>query len=162
MVSQSFNRFALVAALVFAAGCGGKGDSQSGDSEAPAAAADTGLTPFQLENGIGPVTQAVEVGPVDHEMAERGEKLFESKCSACHKLDQRYVGPPLGQVTERRTPAYVMNMILNPDGMYNKHPAARQLLGEYMTQMPNLNLTREEARDLLEYFRSVDTTAAGK
>jgi cytochrome c len=159
MVLQRLKIVAPLAVLLVALGCGQKDKQETGASDAAAAASDTGLTPFQIENGIGPVTEPVAVGPVDHEMAERGEKLFESKCSACHKLDQRYVGPPLGQVTERRTPAYVMNMILNPDGMYSKHPAARQLLGEYMTQMPNLNLTRDEARDLLEYFRSVDTTA---
>ena len=49
-------------------------------------------------------------------------------------------------MTTKRSPTYLMNMILNPDGMYAKHPSARALLAEYMTQMPNLGLTQEQAR----------------
>jgi len=45
------------------------------------------------------------------EMAEEGKTLFDAKCAACHKMDERYVGPALGGVTERRSPAYLMNMI---------------------------------------------------
>lgn len=32
-------------------------------------------------------------------------------------MDERYVGPPLGDILERREPAYVMNMILSPEKM---------------------------------------------
>jgi cytochrome c len=64
------------------------------------------------------------------------------------------VGPPLGDVTVRKSPAFVMNQILNPEGMYTRHPEVRKLLGEYMTQMPNLGLTRDQARQVLEYLRT--------
>ena len=135
--------------------CGRGGDpaheAKSEPAAAPAAAGD--LTPFELKNGIGPVTTEIAVGPLDHEMAERGEKTFEAKCSACHKMDEKYVGPALGTVTERRTPAYIMNMILNPEGMYTRHPVAKQLLAEHLTQMPNLGLSQNEARELVEYLR---------
>lgn len=160
-MSSSFRAGVFLVGLLILTACGG-GAKKDTDNAQAAATPDTGLTAFQMENGIGPVTEAVTLAALDPAMADRGEKLFESKCGACHKLDQRYVGPPLGQVTERRTPAYIMNMILNPDGMYSRHPVARQLLGEYMTQMPNLGLSQEEARDLLEYFRSADSAAAGK
>ncbi len=140
-------------AVAFLLGCSGKADAP-----APAAAAPTatpaGLTPFQQEHGIGPVTEVVTLGPVDAALASAGKATFDSKCSACHKMADKYVGPPLGDVTVRRSPAYVMNMILNPEGMYARHPAARQLLGEYMTQMPNLALTRDQAREVLEYLRT--------
>jgi mono/diheme cytochrome c family protein len=114
-----------------------------------------GLTTFQLKNGIGPITEEVKVGPVDKALAAQGEKLFAAKgCTACHKMGEKYVGPALGGVTERRTPTYVMNMILNPQEMYERHPVAHELLAEFMTQMPNLNLTRDEARAILEYLRT--------
>jgi mono/diheme cytochrome c family protein len=142
----------VLIAIVLGTACGG------GKTEQPAAtataAAGSDLTPFQLENGIGPVTEVIQVGPIDKEMAEEGEKLFTAKCSACHKMTDRYVGPPLGAVTVRRAPAFIMNQILNPDGMYTKHPVVKQLLGEYMTQMPNLGLTRDQARQVLEYLRT--------
>lgn len=138
----------VITALSLACGRG-----EAGPARAPAGAAPGELTPFQQTNGIGPITSEVTVGPLDHAMAERGEKLFEAKCSACHKLAERYVGPALGQVTARRTPAYIMNMILNPEGMYTRHPVAKQLLAEYGTQMPNLGLTADEARAVVEYLR---------
>lgn len=150
--SSCFRPVALVASLLLAACGGGKPDTP-----APPAAAATnpsGLTPFQEEHGIGPVTEEVVLGPVDHEQAEAGKVLFESKCSACHKMEEKYVGPPLGDVTTKRSAAYLLNMILNPDGMYAKHPSARQLLAEYMTQMPNLGLTQEQARQVVEYLRT--------
>ena len=137
--------------------------AQAGSEPAAApAAAGSDLTPFQLKNGIGPVTTEITLGPPDHAMAERGEKTFETKCSACHKFDEKYVGPALGGVLERRTPAYVMNMVLNPEGMYTRHPVAKQLLAEHLTQMPNLGLSQDEAREVVEYFRAQAAKSATK
>ena len=107
-------------------------------------------------------TEAVTLGALDPAMAERGKATFEMKCSACHKFDARYVGPSLGGVMERRTPAYIMNMILAPEEMYTKHPAAKQLLAELMTQMPNTGLTRDQAREVVEYLRTVPPTPSGQ
>jgi mono/diheme cytochrome c family protein len=105
--------------------------------------------------GVGPV-QSVTVGPLDTAMATKGEKLFNEKCSACHKIDERYVGPAIKGVSTRRAPEWVMNMILNPVEMTQKDPTAKELLGEYMAQMTNQNVTEDDARALLEYFRKVD------
>ena len=153
MTDRLLTRVFFVGVLVGAAGCGAK-DAAPPAPPASASAAGGDLTPFQLEHGIGPITAVLNLGPVSHEMAEAGEKLFETKCSACHKMVDRYVGPPLGGVTTRRTPEFNMNQILNPDGMYTRHPVVKQLLGEYMTQMPNQGLTQGEARKVLEYLRT--------
>ena len=110
----------LVALGLVAGGCGGRGtgkaepDRSAGSS---AGSSENQLTPFELENGIGPVKEKVVVGPVDRALAATGKGLFETKCSMCHKMDSTYVGPSLGEVTARRTPAYIMNMILNPQEM---------------------------------------------
>lgn len=112
-----------------------------------------GLTAFEQENGIGPIKETVVVGPLDEKMAEAGEEVFEQKCSACHKLGEKYVGPALRGITERRTAAYIMNMILNPQEMVERHPVAKQLLAEHMSFMPNQGLTPDEARLVLEYLR---------
>ena len=145
----------LMVALVALAGCGGdKGQAETGTPAAAAPAAASGdLTCFELGNGNGPVTEAIPATPIDGALAETGEKVFEEKCSACHKLEERYVGPALGGVTQRRSLAYVMNMILNPDGMYTRHPEAKKLLAEYLTQMPNQGLSREDARAVVEHLR---------
>lgn len=146
-----------LAALTFAA-CGKNDPAVSTTpppaSSAPAADA-SGLTPDQIENGIGPVKN-VEVGAtIEAALASQGETLFNSKCSACHKLDERYVGPPLRDVTKRRTPRYVMNQMLNPAEMAQRHPEGKKLLAEFLTQMPDQQLTQDDARALLEYLRKV-------
>jgi len=161
MHRPSLTRFRFTLLLVAVAACGG-GKTEQAPAAAATPPADGGLTPFQLENGIGPVKEALTLGPANHELAEKGGVIFQGKCSACHKMAERYVGPALGDVTKRRTPAYILNMILNPEEMYTKHPAARQLLAEHMTQMPNLALSQDEARQVLEYLRTQATTKAGE
>jgi len=144
----------LPTVLLAVAACGGKPASAAGAAKADPPAGD-GLTAFQQENGIGPVTEPVEVAATpDHAMAEQGEEVFEHKCGACHKMGEKYVGPALGEVTKRRTPAYIMNMILNPQEMVERHPVAKQLLAEHMTFMPNQGLSKDEARHVVEYLRT--------
>jgi hypothetical protein len=48
-----------------------------------------------------------------------------------------------------------MNMILNPEEMVNKDPIAKELLDRYLSPMADQNLTEEEARKVLEYFRTI-------
>lgn len=115
------------------------------------------LDPMQ-DKGVGPIT-SVEIGPIDKELVQKGKEVFESKCAACHKFDSKYVGPGLAGVTTRRTPEWIMNMILNPVEMTEKDPLAKQLLEEHLTQMTFQDVTQEDARAILEYFRSVDETA---
>lgn len=154
----------LVFLAAFAAACGGGEGPPGGaatdetDERRPGAAATTadGLTEEQLEYGIGPI-RSVELADVDPELAEEGAEVFKVKCSACHKLEERYVGPPLGDVTERRTPEFIMNMILNPDEMVARHPEVKALLAQYYTPMPDQDLTEEDARAVLEYLRAPAT-----
>jgi mono/diheme cytochrome c family protein len=146
----------VLALGLVAAGCGGGGGGEAPPA-APPAGTPAELSAFQLEHGIGPITEAITLpAEVDHELAEAGEAVFEQKCSACHKLEEKYIGPALGEVLELRTPAYVMNMILNPQEMIDKHPVVKQLVAETMSFMPNQNVTRDEARAVLEYIRSQD------
>ncbi len=148
-----------VTSLVGLLACGGGDKAAAPPAASTPAAAGSDLTPWQLTNGIGPVTEPLALGPVDAHEVEEGKKLFEAKCSACHKLGERYVGPPLGGITEKVTPEFAMNMILNPQEMYTRHPAVKKLLGEYMTQMPNLGLTQEQAREVVEYLRTTPPPA---
>lgn len=107
-------------------------------------------------NGVGPIQEVSLSDTIDEEMATKGEEIFTSKCSACHKAEKRYIGPSPKGILDRRTPEWVMNMILNPDGMVKNDPVAKQLLMEYNgTPMANQNLTKEEARAVLEYFRTL-------
>ena len=83
-------------------GCGSESADTSGAASAPATPA--GLTEAQLVHGIGPIT-AFDPGPLDHALADQGMEYFKLKCSACHKMEGRYVGPELGTITNDRSPA---------------------------------------------------------
>lgn len=159
-MQAQIRKSARAAILVFlaasAAACGGgEGPPGGADTESSEGAAATagGLTAEELEFGIGPI-RSIELPELDHELAEEGARVFSVKCSACHKLEERYVGPPLGDVTERRTPEFIMNMILNPDEMVARHPEVKALLAQYYTPMPDQQLTEQDARAVLEYLRA--------
>lgn len=144
----------LLILLLLLAGCGGSdgnGETQTKDT------GDGALTAFEQTHGVGPVNEVVTIDEIDPEQVALGKEIFRTKCSACHKMDQDYVGPPLGEVLENRSPAYVMNMILNPVEMTKKHPEARKMLAQYMNQMTFQNVTREEARAIVEYLATVET-----
>jgi cytochrome c len=115
-----------------------------------------GLSDWELENGFGPIKKKLNLGTLDMEMASEGEKIFESKCASCHKLDERYTGPAQRDVLRRVTPEFFMNMVLNPDENIDKHPHTREMLGQYMNRMTNQNINLKDARSLLEYFRVLD------
>jgi len=113
--------------------------------------------PIDLSNkGVGPITSVEFGAEIDAEMAAIGENTFSTICVACHMAEQRMIGPALKGVYERRSPEWVMNMILNPDGMLKEDPIAKALLKEYNNAiMLNQNLSEEDARAVAEYLRTL-------
>ena len=109
------------------------------------------------EIGIGPITTTMELGAIDSTMAENGDKIYAAKCLVCHTMYDQVVGPALANISKRRAPEWIMNQILNPTEMVEKDPIAKKLLEKYKAPMANLNLTKEEARAILEYFRKKDS-----
>ncbi|SRX55139.1 cytochrome c [Aequorivita sp. CIP111184] len=106
--------------------------------------------------GIGPIKNLELPATVDQAMAAKGMEVYKNKCMACHKPDKKFIGPAPTGVLERRTPEWIMNMILNPEEMVQKDPIAKALLMEFNgSPMANQNLTEEEARQVLEYFRTL-------
>ncbi len=120
------------------------------------------LTDFQLANGIGPVMKPLELKPIDKKTAAEGEKIFEQKCFSCHRLDQKLVGPPLHEVLKRRSPEFVVNMIMNPDIMIQKHPEVKKLLAQYLQKMTYQDVKLEDAFKILEYLRVQNETPITK
>lgn len=105
------------------------------------------------DKGIGPIT-SITLGEIDQAMVTEGQQIFKAKCSACHKVSKRFIGPEMKGVTQRRSPEWIMNMILNPEEMVQKNQIAMDLLKEYNAPMANQSLTEDEARKILEYFRT--------
>ena len=95
--------------------------------------------------------------PLNAQWVADGKAIYDLKCQSCHKLtDEKLVGPGWKGVTERRKPEWIMNMITNVDMMLEKDPQAQKLLEECLVRMPNQNLSKEEARKVLEFQRSND------
>jgi mono/diheme cytochrome c family protein len=147
---------ALVAVAVLLTGCsGGSNDTSSGSetstAKETAAAGNDG-------KGVGSITH-IDLGPIDATVAAKGQEVFDSKCAVCHKFEERYVGPALAGITTRRKPEWIMNMILNPELMIAEDPDAKALFTEFLTPMANQNISEEDAKAILTYFRSRDEGA---
>lgn len=109
------------------------------------------------EIGVGPIKKVELSATIDNALVEQGKTVFEAKCVSCHKFDEKLVGPPLKGITKKRKPEWIMNMILNPEKMTKENIEAQKLMAQYLTQMTFQNVTEQEARGVLEYFRSVDS-----
>ena len=142
----------LIAALILM-NCGGGDTEATKEAAAPKLSPD-GLTQEQLKHGIGPIG-VLTLGPQDEVLAAKGAEVFELKCVACHKINERLVGPPLAGITTKRSPAFIMNMILNPDEMVKKHHEVKAMLAEFYVPMTFQNVTEDDARAILEYLRTL-------
>ncbi len=146
----------IMAMAISLASCGG--DKPKKDAPVVTPVQETASTPEVSDpmsnKGIGPISN-VSLGEIDQKMVAEGEAIFKAKCTACHKISKKFIGPALKGVTERRSPEWIMNMTMNPEEMIQKDPIAKVLLAEANgAPMANQNLTEEEARALLEYFRT--------
>jgi cytochrome c len=84
-------------------------------------------------------------GPVETDAA-MGEQIFNTRCIACHKFDQRLVGPPYVETL----PKYendiesLANFILNPVKINPEYPV-----------MPNQGLKPNEAKAVADYIMKI-------
>jgi cytochrome c2 len=107
--------------------------------------------------GIGKYEHVQLTHPLDQNMIAEGTKVYDVKCASCHKLtDERLVGPGWKEVTDRRTPEWIMNFVTNTEEMIEKDTAAKNLLEVCLVQMPNQNLSEQDARSVLEFMRKND------
>jgi hypothetical protein len=155
----------LLALGAFIVGCGEKKEEKKDGgfemnrtkTETKTETVTTEGVPVDLDNkGVGPITSVTWNDEIDTELAAKGEEKYNAICTACHMAEQRMIGPALKGVYDRRSPEWVMNMILNPDGMLKEDPIAKALLKEHNNAiMLNQNLSEEEARAVAEYLRTM-------
>jgi mono/diheme cytochrome c family protein len=114
---------------------------------------------YDPKRGLGKHTaESIKLGAIDAVMAENGAKIQGVKCASCHKItEEKLVGPGWKGVTTRRTPAWIMNFITNPDPMIDKDPAMQAQLEICLVRMPNQSLTDDDARNILEFMRKNDS-----
>ena len=107
-----------------------------------------------LDNkGIGPI-KSLTLGDIDEGMAATGKELFKINCTACHKFKKKYIGPALKGVMDRRSPEWIMNMMLNADEMLKNDPVALGLIAKYNAPMAQQQISEEESRAIVEYLRT--------
>jgi cytochrome c551/c552 len=95
--------------------------------------------------------------PLNASWVTDGKGIYELKCQSCHRLtEERLVGPGWKGVTQKRKPVWIMNMITNVDMMLETDAEAQKLLEQCMVRMPNQNISKDEARQVLEFMRSND------
>jgi len=105
--------------------------------------------------GVGPVHTFAHTR-FDEQLADKGNKLFIVKCTICHEIKEDKIGPALYGVTKKRTPEWMLNMMLAPEKMLVEDPDARRLASSYDGVMTNMGLQPEEAIAVLEYLRQED------
>lgn len=153
-----FNFLILSLLVVLLSSCGGDASKKS-ESKKPFTVSKPVAASEQVDlknEGVGEIHGLDLSEAVDQTMVAKGEEVFKLKCTACHKTDKKFIGPALKGVTERRSPSWIMNMMLNPEKMIKEDPLAKKLLMEHNgSPMANQNLTKEEARAILEYFRTL-------
>lgn len=149
---------AIFAIILFA--CGGGNSSQSEQAKKPPQPPKV-VDPYENwkeYHGLGPVKPFTLPAEIDQELAAKGKEIYETMCTACHKVDKKFIGPPPTGILTRRNPAWIMNMILVPDKMILEDPIAKKLLADYNgAPMANQGLTQDQARAILEFFRTLDT-----
>ncbi|MBE8721876.1 copper oxidase [Sphingobacterium sp. Ka21] len=105
--------------------------------------------------GIGPITSFTQP-EFDQTVADEGNKLFIVKCTMCHEHGEDKLGPALKGVTKKRTPEWILNLILHPEEMFEKDPDALAIKENFPSMMVNVGLQENEAKAILEYLRQED------
>ncbi|MBX2984621.1 MAG: cytochrome c [Bacteroidia bacterium] len=145
------------AALLYACG-GSQTTNEENTSSTTEQTTDTKkeVSEYDPHRGEGKFKDVV-LGALDNAKADKGKAIYDMKCQSCHKLtDERLVGPGWHGVTQRRTPAWLLNFITNPDEMLDKDPELQSQLEICLVRMPNQNVADEEAYALVEFMRKND------
>jgi protein SCO1/2 len=94
-----------------------------------------------------------------------GQRLFQSRCSACHSIGKGdAIGPDLAGVSARRERAWLTRYVQAPDAMLAAgDPVATGLFQKYrQVRMPNLKLSTSEAGAIVSYLATPAVASAGK
>lgn len=155
---NTLKAFSLIGITAFAMACGG---GEAGPTTAPTPPA-VESTPGASTPVAGLITaDEVKLGPIDAGMVAKGKEIYDVKCQACHSLGtNRVVGPGWEGVVEQRRPEWIMNMIVHTDAMLESDEQAQALLEECLVRMPNQNLSKDDARNVLEFMRSLNQKPA--
>lgn len=154
MKTKHYPIFTVLLAGFFIAGCGDTTEPEETSINGEEVVSQSTNSPAESK-GIGPIKELV-LGELSEKLVADGKAIYDAKCTACHNISAKLIGPPQAGVLDRRTPEWVMNMILNPSEMIKKDPIAKALLKEFNNvPMTEQGLSEQDARAILEYFRTI-------
>lgn len=102
---------------------------------------------------------------VGYGQSAEGEKVFSTKCVACHTIGKgKLVGPDLAGVTQRRENSWLKRQIKEPDKLIAENdPIAKQLLAESNNvPMAPLGLNDNEVDQVIAYLASTEGALAAE
>lgn len=156
MKAHAWTAAATILAFTLVACGGGTPATPPGAKAGGAPDANTSTTGTGKSSAPMITAADLNLGEIDAAMAEKGKTTYDVKCQACHSMgENRVVGPGWKGVTTKRKPEWIMNMIMNIDVMLSEDPEAQKLLEECLVRMPNQNLSKDEAREVLEFMRTL-------
>ncbi|WP_423146847.1 cytochrome c3 family protein [Rubrolithibacter danxiaensis] len=95
--------------------------------------------------------------------AAEGGALFKQKCTACHALDRKVVGPALKGITESKEEAWLLKWIKNSQALVASGDAeAVKIFNEYgkVAMPPFPELTDDNVKSILAYIKQESTKPA--
>jgi mono/diheme cytochrome c family protein len=89
--------------------------------------------------------------------ADSGKEFFEKECAGCHTIGGGDSGgPDLKGITGKRPAAWLERVIVEPDKLAaEKDPVQLGLVKQYGGEMPNLGISRDDAKKILVYLKNV-------
>lgn len=88
---------------------------------------------------------------------QTGQGLFIKACQSCHSIGQGIdIGPDLLNITQRRSRAWLIRFIMEPDRVMQEKDATALALNQAFPDiiMPNLGLSKTDASDVLVYIET--------
>lgn len=94
--------------------------------------------------------------------ADQGKDLFDKECASCHTIGGgEGGGPDLKGVAGKRPAVWLERVIAEPDKLTaEKDPLQAELVKKYGYEMPNLGISRDDAKKIIAYLKGKGGTPA--
>lgn len=95
--------------------------------------------------------------------ADSGKELFERECAGCHTIGGGDSGgPDLAGVAAKRPAEWLERIIVEPEKLTaDKDPIQLGLVNRYGGEMPNLGVSRGDARRIIAYLKGASPAVPG-
>ncbi len=89
---------------------------------------------------------------IDNLLVEEGQEIFKNKCSECHRMEYKSIGPDISDLCSVRQPEWILNYLLD----YQKKPkntSSVKLFTQKKSHCPIIISDVDEAFAILDYLR---------